>query len=578
MIDGAPVNILDFGASPSATGSVNSAALQAAITKAAVEGNDVYIPAGTYAFAAVVTTTGDLGIYGDGDSTVLDFSAVASGTAITVAGSLTALPDISSGTSANAQSFDFVSAPTLVSNDVFIIYNPTNSSYSGFRVDYRAGEWCTCVSVSTNTVRLSNPLYASYVPAAVDVYKLTSPKASFRNFKIIGTTIDGLIKMTLCNNAVIENVSAYNESNNCVSFDRCYRSTAINLNLFNKGNGGDDYALVLTNSQDIEVIGGNYYARRHAITTGGANDVGSVPCRNLRMISLTTKNDILSGVYSADFHGNTEYSSYDNCTIYNGATFQGYNNKYTNCWISSGLQNWCIYSAEIVGGYHKAENCTFYSANDPQPNTRGVIDIGGNNSAVTADTVSTTSFIITNCTMEVENASATTSAVLFKNNGTTQSINFEINGLTLLNTPTFGNVLSTSNTSGTAASEYIIVDNINNFPSGTTLHATAVTNYLNAPHRCQKQTGRVTLAATSGTNNTISSVINFNYKYPRVPATYATSGGSTAQTFIGNLIAIANVYQTTDTYIRPQITTGDSTNWSATLDVSVSWLACIDEV
>ena len=131
---------------------------------------------------------------------------------------------------------------------------------------------------------------------------------------------------------------------------------------------------------------------------------------------------------------------------------------------------------------------------------------------------------------------------------------------------------------GTATSQYVIVDNISNFPSGTKLHNTAASGYLNAPSRMQKQTGRVTLSATSGTNNTIASGITYKYPYPRVAATFTTSGGITAQTFIGNRIAIASVYQTSETYIRPQISTGDATNWSSTANVSVSWMACIDEV
>lgn len=578
MLQGAPVNILDFGASPSATGAANSTALQAAITQAATTGNAVYIPAGTYSFATAVTTTGDLNIIGDGDSTVLDFSALTTGNAITVSGSLTALPNLNASVFQDDQTVVFASAPTLAVNDVFVIYNPTNSSYSNFRTYYRAGEWCCVESITGSTVAITNPLYAGYVAASVSLYKMTSPDVSFRNFKIKGATDAGLILISLCRNAVVENVFGYNEGNNCVAFDRCYQSTAINLNLFNKGDGGDDYALVVANSQDIKVIGGYYYSRRHAITTGGGNDTGSVPCRNLRFADLTTKNDINSGVWSADFHGNTAYSSYENCTIYNGATFQGYNNKYVNCWISSGLTDWCVYSGEIIGGYHKLENCDLYCADDPQPNTRGIVDIGGNNSAVTADTIYATDFIVKNCTIQAENASALTSFVLFKNNGTTQYINFNIDGITLIKPASFGQVLATVNVTGTATSQYIIVDNISNFPSGTGLHAAAAAGYLNAPSRMQKQTGRVTIAATSGTNNTIASTITYKYTYPRVAATFTTSGGTTGQTFIGNRTAVSSVYQTTETYIRPQIATGDATNWNATLNVSVSWMACIDEV
>lgn len=64
MIAGAPANILDFGASPSATGSVNSAAIQAAIDSNA---HAIYIPSGDYTIdtGLSINRTG-LVIYGDG--------------------------------------------------------------------------------------------------------------------------------------------------------------------------------------------------------------------------------------------------------------------------------------------------------------------------------------------------------------------------------------------------------------------------------------------------------------------------------------------------------------------------------
>lgn len=574
------VSIKDFGAV--GDGVTNDTdAFEDAIAAIATTGQTLYVPAGTYKLTREIATTGDLIIEGDGDSTVLDFSGTVTGgtgKALSVSGSFTALPDLSTNASKNDQSLVFVSAPSLSVTDVLVIYNPTDFSYSGFRFYYRAGEWCEVDGVSGSTVSLTNSLYDGYVAGAVDLYKLSSPTVSLRNFRIIGTTVESLITISLCNRPLVENVSGYLENNWIVSFDRCYKPTAINLNLFNKGDGGDDYGLVITNSQDVEVIGGNYYARRHAITTGGAADVGAVPCRNLRFTSLTTKNDINSGVFSADFHGNTEDSVYENCRIYGGATWQGKNNRYVNCVISDIFSYVCVYSAEIKGGYFTLENCDLLVTGDPQPNTRGIIDIGGNNAAVTANTTERTTFIVKNCRVFAPNAGSATSLVLFKNQGCVQYVNFDIDGITALSTTSFGQILYTDNTSGTAASEFIVVDGITGFPTGTYLHNPNGNHYANFPHRCQKQTGRVTLAATSGTNNTIASNILFKYPYPRVPASFATSGGTTAQTFIGNRAAIANLYQVDNDSIRPQIFTGDAANWSATLDVSVSWSAMIDEV
>jgi hypothetical protein len=62
MIAGAPVNVLDYGASPSASASVNTVAMQAAHDT----GRIVYYPAGIYVFTKLTTPIYYGGIIGDG--------------------------------------------------------------------------------------------------------------------------------------------------------------------------------------------------------------------------------------------------------------------------------------------------------------------------------------------------------------------------------------------------------------------------------------------------------------------------------------------------------------------------------
>lgn len=65
LIEGAPLNVLDFGAvGDDSTDS--TAAIQAAFTAAAASGQAVYIPAGTYKTTASLTISNDIIIYGDG--------------------------------------------------------------------------------------------------------------------------------------------------------------------------------------------------------------------------------------------------------------------------------------------------------------------------------------------------------------------------------------------------------------------------------------------------------------------------------------------------------------------------------
>lgn len=65
LIEGAPLNVLDFGAAGDDSND-DTAAIQAAFTEAASSGRAVYIPAGTYKTTASLTIANDIIVYGDG--------------------------------------------------------------------------------------------------------------------------------------------------------------------------------------------------------------------------------------------------------------------------------------------------------------------------------------------------------------------------------------------------------------------------------------------------------------------------------------------------------------------------------
>jgi hypothetical protein len=169
-------------------------------------------------------------------------------------------------------------------------------------------------------------------------------------------------------------------------------------------------------------------------------------------------------------------------------------------------------------------------------------------------------------------AGSITSLVAFRNRGCIDYVNFEIDGVTAISTTAFGQILNAANVSGIASSEFIVVDRITGFPTGTKLHN--ATDYQNFPHRCQKQTGYEDLTATSGTNNTLGTTVNFKYPYPRVPSAQATSVGG----FAGNVMALAGLATLSATQIRPTLASADATNWSATVTRQTYWIASIDEV
>ena len=72
MNDGAPINVKDYGALPSATSAVNTLAIQAALDAALASKNAVVFEAGTYQHDGLVYEGSDLII--SGKNTVLEYT------------------------------------------------------------------------------------------------------------------------------------------------------------------------------------------------------------------------------------------------------------------------------------------------------------------------------------------------------------------------------------------------------------------------------------------------------------------------------------------------------------------------
>lgn len=577
MITGAPANVKDFGAVGDGVTN-DAAAFAAAIAAVASTGQSIYVPAGTYVIGSALTSTGHLNMFGDGDKSILDFSgATIAGSCITVSGALTQIQNISSA-SIYGLTVAFASAPSLAIDDVFCIYD--TDLWNTIRANYYKGEWCQVKGVAGSAATVTNPLYDSYTPATTTVYKLESKAVSFRNLRLVGgANTFGLLKIQFCEQAKLENVSVYNENYQGVEFDRCYNSEVTNCYFYNKGTGTlDDYGLTISNSQKFRVIGGDYYARRHGITIGGGDYICAVTNRDVRIIGVTLSNDITTGVYSADMHGNMEDCYYQDCTIYNGAGWAGMDNGYDNCSITAQLNGSVIYAGEIKGGMLYVRNSKLLTANDPSDNGRGIVDVGGNSSAINSSTDETLSLIVENCYVKAPALSAASDFMKVVNDGSVVNVNIYIDGIRA-DVNAMGSVLRTNVDSGTAFSQAIVVDNISNFPSGTALHIAQGNHYRDVPQRLMRQSSTLTMTATSGTTSTISGNITYRYSYPRTPTALSTVGGEIIgfSNSSGQNIAAAN-YSVSSAAIRPALVSTSNTNWTATQNVSVNWSVGMEEI
>lgn len=565
------VSVTQFGAVGDGV-TDDTAAIQAAIDS----GSALYLPAGTYKVTSTLSATSDLVMYGEGDRSVIDATdaGFTGNYVLEATGNLTQIAELGSDVSKYGLTVNFASAPSLNKNDVFVIYNPTDSSWSPHRTVYRAGEWLEVRTVSGSTVTTKSYAYDGYVVADVDVYRLDSISVDLSSFKILGNVSLGLIKPTLCRDIRISKITANHSNNSCIYLDRCFNVSVTNCEIYNEGDGGDDYGIAIGNSQHVRISDCNSYSARHAVTTGGTDAIGSVTCRDIRVINCTLKNDISRGTHCADFHGNTEDSSYESCRIYGGVTWQGKDVAYRDCVISSFINGFTLLTAELNGGYFELSGCDIRCFGAPQATGRGIVDVGGNSNALSSTVVEDCTFIVKDCTVEAPNTTSSQYFMRVRLDGSTVKTNVKIDGLTAINTPNHSIILLMDVTSGTPAADYIVVDSVSGFPSGTSL-AQLTGGFESLPMRMMEQRGQESVTVDTSSSTKAGSVVSFHYKYPVIPV---INVGRNDRGYAGNRIGIPYANSTSVTGLTPYIATDDATNFSAAVSVTLAWSAAISEV
>jgi len=287
------------------------------------------------------------------------------------------------------------------------------------------------------------------------------------------------------------------------------------------------------------------------------------------------RNDSDNNLHCADFHGNTEDSSYENCKIFGGVTWQGKNNGYKNCEIVGMPAGYLLLSGEIKGGLFYLDNCNVTTLARAQDNSRGHIDIGGQTDAITVNTVEDCTFRVLGGTYNLLNAGSGSHYVLAVNRGTAVNINFdirpgEVNGDGLVS------VLRTVLSSGTENSDYIEIGAIKgSLPRPITLRSAPSNEYINTPHKMPKSSGLETVTTDTGEKTTVGTPVLYPYVYPRTPH---FSCGRSNRSAIGSYYGFPVATDVTITGLTMALRNEDSINWTAALTVDLSWSVTIDEL
>jgi hypothetical protein len=458
---------------------------------------------------------------------------------------------------------------------VFIIWNPTNSSWSGFRTNYFAGEFCEVELVSGSVVTTKAGLYDTYTGTAVEVHKLTACTPRILNYGTIKGKNSLNVIQVLNGTPYIWSGDIQHENNAAVLALRCYKPIIEGNRIKNIGDGGDDYGISIGNSQHSRITGGSSYSRRHAVTHGGGVGAGSVPCRDCITTDMTLTNDIDSGVHNADFHGNTEHSWFVNCDIHGGATWQGANNGYKRCRITNWSIGEIISAAEILGGHHSLLDCDLFTNNDPQVAFgSAMVDVGGNGNDVTANTVRDTRFIIRGGSIRAINQGSSVSFMKMINRGTDKKVDISITNFEF-DVNDLGQLLLTQLVSGTADSNGIEIDSIRGgLPAAIILHNASGSSYLDVPHRLPTLSGTEQLTTSTSSPVVSGTPVVFPYTFPRIPHTVV---GRNNRGVFGNRVGVPFADPLSVTGLTPQMSSDDGTNFTAAVTFDLQWHVNIKE-
>ncbi len=243
----------------------------------------------------------------------------------------------------------------LVPGDTVIIWNPVDFSFSGRRDYYRDGEFNEVLTVSGATIGLTNPLRSDYpASAGVKLIKMLPIKVDADDLTVIGnTTAADAWRIRLAKNATLRNSSGYSGRDNSLRLDRCYKFDAYG-GTFECKTPADflQYGVFVGNSQMVNFHKPRLHGTRHALATGGQNDLGSVPNRDIFVREANASSDLY---WSLDMHGNIQNGQFIDCVTNRGVGLAGIDAAVIGG-THSRTDESPIQFGEVVGGIYRIKD------------------------------------------------------------------------------------------------------------------------------------------------------------------------------------------------------------------------------
>lgn len=456
---------------------------------------------------------------------------------------------------------DVTTTAGVVRGRYISLYNPTDSSWSGFRPAYRQGEYLRVAGVSGNTLLLEGKVSDASYPIGSEVYLLPTNSVKVTGkVKLINTgtyaTSNGLELNCLAN-------SDYTGLQ--VEVDNGTSALTLRKNVDGGGDGmlcsqkssqvsGLNYGIVYDSCQNIRNHG-RFHGERHGSTIGTDGSPGSAINRDILTTGYVTTTG-QGSVQAADIHGNAERCGY-------GGYLEGY--------IFGGRDSYLVKGTKVVspktnfapiqGSELKSTNHDLSGAVvecDGMPSSRGVVDVGGNTDVISANT--TIGGTLNFKDMKILGPTTTQGAFRIRNRGANVDFNVDFSGTTTF-TPSssFAYVLSTVS----GSSPKVVTFSNDDWGNGVSVDATTKLIGLT-------QVGEYTFTTDTGTNFD-SRQITFDLPFPsgREPVVTVSDDKS----IIGASRVLSEGSNHDELSFFSNVFTIDGTNFASATVVTVRWKA-----
>lgn len=270
--------------------------------------------------------------------------------------------------------------------DLIALFNPADFSFSGYRPEYRAGEFALVREVAGRELHLWRPLAEGYPPDGIQVWRMPNARLQLEvaNLQIAGSDrIDYTLRLRRLRDSRLSNITARNGRIAAFSVVESWGVTGQDLVAVQslESGTGNDYGLALESSSHIDVSG-DFRGYRHGVTTGSSPDLPGALTLPLRDIRINVDGGVIRNdapdIQAFGPHGNIEDYRVGGTAI--GGVLVAGNRSIIACrCLAGGPRKALIYGTEMHGWSHDLSGCSVLGDGvDPTPMLRGLIDFGGN--------------------------------------------------------------------------------------------------------------------------------------------------------------------------------------------------------